>query len=63
MLYLGNGDGIGLGWMGWLSEVIGSLRAPSVVTSDIFDLTAERNKDKSHQKTGCNAVTSMQKHL
>ena len=31
MLYLGNGDGIGLGWMGWLSEVIGILRAPSVL--------------------------------
>ena len=31
MLYVGNGDGIGLGWMGWLSEVIGILRAPSVL--------------------------------
>ena len=30
-LYVGNGDGIGLGWMEWLSEVIGILRAPSVL--------------------------------
>ena len=28
---MGNGDGIGLGWMEWLSEVIGILRAPSVL--------------------------------
>ena len=34
MLYVGNGDGIGLGWMGWLSEVIGILRAPSVLIKE-----------------------------